>query len=291
MTPAFDVLFLCTHNFARSIMAEAILEQLGRDRFQVYSAGSDPFLAPRPEVMAKLRTFGHDVSLLRSKSWDEFMGPEAPRMDFIIALCDPLHGRPARTSATRPSPCSDRCPTLRTSPAARHCRGSCSIRYTPASSAGSVSLSRCHSSRSTAWRCAPASTSVATRYGPSQDARLHQRHGPHRPAALRAAMGGMDRPDDDPRGRNRLDIVHVNELKAALQPQRTCSSSRSYVAVGALGLRRMMRRSRSTAIASVSRQRRSSPTFPGATSGATWCWSAPASSSNPISSPATSTVV
>ncbi len=93
MTPAFNVLFLCTHNAARSIMAEAILEQLGADRFQAYSAGSDPFPAPRPEVMAKLRTFGHDVSLLRSKSWDEFMGPEAPRMDFVIALCDTLHGQ------------------------------------------------------------------------------------------------------------------------------------------------------------------------------------------------------
>lgn len=93
MIPAFNVLFLCTHNAARSIMAEAILEQLGVDRFQAYSAGSDPFPAPRPEVIEKLRTFGHDVSLLRSKSWDEFMGAEAPRMDFVIALCDTLHGQ------------------------------------------------------------------------------------------------------------------------------------------------------------------------------------------------------
>lgn len=93
MTPAFNVLFLCTHNSARSIMAEAILDQLGDGRFRAYSAGSDPFAAPRPEVMEKLRTFGHDVSGLRSKSWDEFMGPEAPRMDFVIALCDTLHGQ------------------------------------------------------------------------------------------------------------------------------------------------------------------------------------------------------
>ncbi len=93
MTPAFNVLFLCTHNSARSIMAEAILDQLGDGRFQAYSAGSDPFPAPRPEVIEKLRTFGHDVSGLRSKSWDEFMGPEAPRMDFVIALCDTLQGQ------------------------------------------------------------------------------------------------------------------------------------------------------------------------------------------------------
>ena len=93
MTPAFNVLFLCTHNSARSIMAEAILDQLGQERFHAYSAGSDPNAAPRPEVIEKLRTFGHDVSELRSKSWDEFMRPDAPRMDFVIALCDTLQGQ------------------------------------------------------------------------------------------------------------------------------------------------------------------------------------------------------
>ena len=92
MTPAFNVLFLCTHNSARSIMAEAILDQLGQGRFQAYSAGSAPNAAPRPEVIEKLRTFGHDVSELRSKSWDEFMHGDAPRMDFVIALCDVLEG-------------------------------------------------------------------------------------------------------------------------------------------------------------------------------------------------------
>ena len=93
MTPAYNVLFLCTHNSARSILAEAILDQVGEGRFNAYSAGSDPNPAPRPEVIEKLRTFGHDVSELRSKSWDEFMHQDAPRMDFVIALCDVLHGQ------------------------------------------------------------------------------------------------------------------------------------------------------------------------------------------------------
>ena len=93
MTPAFNVLFLCTHNSARSIMAEAILDQLGQGRFRAYSAGSAPNTAPRPEVIEKLRTFGHDVSELHSKSWDEFMHQDAPRMDFVIALCDVLQGQ------------------------------------------------------------------------------------------------------------------------------------------------------------------------------------------------------
>jgi arsenate reductase len=93
MTPAFNVLFLCTHNSARSIMAEAILERIGKGKFRAYSAGSDPAPTPMPEVIERLRTMGHDVSRLHSKSWDEFMGPDAPRMDFVIALCDTLEGQ------------------------------------------------------------------------------------------------------------------------------------------------------------------------------------------------------
>lgn len=93
MTPAtFSVLFLCTRNSARSIMAEAILNDIGAGRFRAFSAGSEPLAAgPLPEVLAQLRALGHDLSGLRSKSWDEFTGPEAPRMDFVIALCDTLN--------------------------------------------------------------------------------------------------------------------------------------------------------------------------------------------------------
>jgi protein-tyrosine-phosphatase/DNA-binding transcriptional ArsR family regulator len=93
MTPAFNVLFLCTHNAARSIMAEAILRKCGGGRFHAYSAGSDPVAAPNPDVIEKLRAFGHDTTSLRSKSWHEFTGPNAPRMDFVITLCDTLIGQ------------------------------------------------------------------------------------------------------------------------------------------------------------------------------------------------------
>jgi arsenate reductase len=93
MTPAFNVLFLCTHNSARSIMAEALLQKIGRNRFNAYSAGSDPAPRPVPEVIERLQKLGHDVGKLRCKSWNEFTGPTAPRMDFIIALCDTLDGQ------------------------------------------------------------------------------------------------------------------------------------------------------------------------------------------------------
>ncbi len=93
MTPAFNVLFLCTHNSARSIMAEAILADIGGGRFHAFSAGSAPADRPMPAVIEKLRAFGHDVSHLRSKSWDAFTRPDAPRMDFVLALCDVLDGQ------------------------------------------------------------------------------------------------------------------------------------------------------------------------------------------------------
>ena len=86
MVPAFNVLFLCTRNSARSIIAEALLEKIGKGRFNAYSAGSEPARAPMPEVIDRLRHLGHDVSRLRCKSWNEFTGPNAPRMDFVIAL-------------------------------------------------------------------------------------------------------------------------------------------------------------------------------------------------------------
>jgi arsenate reductase len=93
MTPAFNVLFLCTHNSARSIIAEALIEKIGRGRFRGYSAGAEPAKAPLPEVIQRLEVLGHNTSNLRCKSWDEFKGPDAPRMDFVIALCDAPHGQ------------------------------------------------------------------------------------------------------------------------------------------------------------------------------------------------------
>ena len=93
MTAAFNVLFLCTHNSARSIMAEALLDKIGKNRFRAYSAGSDPAAEPMPEVISRLKVLGHDVTRLRCKSWNEFTGLDAPRMDFVIALCDTLQGQ------------------------------------------------------------------------------------------------------------------------------------------------------------------------------------------------------
>lgn len=92
--PVFNVLFLCTRNSARSIMAEAILDRVGEGRFRAFSAASAPAEeGPLPEVLQQLKAVGHDVSALRSKSWDEFGGPGAPRMDFVVALCDTLAGQ------------------------------------------------------------------------------------------------------------------------------------------------------------------------------------------------------
>jgi protein-tyrosine-phosphatase/DNA-binding transcriptional ArsR family regulator len=93
MVPAFNVLFLCTRNSARSILAEAILTKIGGQRFRAYSAGSTPAPEPMPEVIERLHRLGHDVSHLHSKSWEVFCGPTAPRMDIVIALCDILEGQ------------------------------------------------------------------------------------------------------------------------------------------------------------------------------------------------------
>jgi len=92
MEPAFNVLFICTRNSARSIMAEAILQKIGRGRFHAYSAGSEPAAEPMPEVLERLKVMGHDVSRLHSKSWSEFTRPDAPRMNFVLTLCDPAEG-------------------------------------------------------------------------------------------------------------------------------------------------------------------------------------------------------
>ncbi len=88
MTASFNVLFLCTRNSARSIMAEAILAKVGQGRFHAYSAGAAPASSPLPGVIEMLQRFGHDTSTLYSKSWERFRGPDAPRMDFVIALSD-----------------------------------------------------------------------------------------------------------------------------------------------------------------------------------------------------------
>jgi arsenate reductase len=88
------VLFLCTHNSARSILAEALLNRLGQGRFEAYSAGSSPRpnQTPHPMAIETLVHAGLEAHGLRSKSWDEFAVPDAPHMDLIITVCDSAAG-------------------------------------------------------------------------------------------------------------------------------------------------------------------------------------------------------
>ena len=93
-TKPLNVLFLCTHNSARSILAEALLNSLGNGRFKAYSAGSSPRenQQPHPFGLQVLQRAGISIEGLRSKSWNEFAAPGAPRMDLIITVCDNAAG-------------------------------------------------------------------------------------------------------------------------------------------------------------------------------------------------------
>jgi protein-tyrosine-phosphatase len=84
----FNVLFICTGNSARSIMAEAILSRAGQGRFRAFSAGSHPKGHIHPYAVDILKRLHYDVSGLRSKSWTEFTGPDGPKLDFAFTLCD-----------------------------------------------------------------------------------------------------------------------------------------------------------------------------------------------------------
>lgn len=91
-TRPFNVLFLCTGNSARSILAEGILRKDGAGRFNAFSAGSTPRGTINPLAVDTLTSFGYPTDGLRSKSWEEFDGPEAPVMDFVFTVCDSAAG-------------------------------------------------------------------------------------------------------------------------------------------------------------------------------------------------------
>jgi protein-tyrosine-phosphatase len=84
----YTVLFLCTGNSARSILGEAILNQLGAGKFRSFSAGSNPTGQVNPYTVKLLKDRGYPTDELRSKSWDEFSGPDAPEIDFVFTVCD-----------------------------------------------------------------------------------------------------------------------------------------------------------------------------------------------------------
>ncbi len=85
---AYNVLFLCTGNSARSILAEAILNNIAGGRFQAFSAGSQPKGQVHPYALDLLRSLGLDISFARSKNWEEFAAPDAPVMDYVFTVCD-----------------------------------------------------------------------------------------------------------------------------------------------------------------------------------------------------------
>jgi arsenate reductase (thioredoxin) len=84
----YNVLFLCTGNSARSVMAEAVLNRFGAGKFVAHSAGSMPKGEVHPETLALLKRLNYDTSTFRSKSWDVFAAPDAPKLDFVFTVCD-----------------------------------------------------------------------------------------------------------------------------------------------------------------------------------------------------------
>jgi len=116
MTQPYNVLFLCTGNSARSIMAEAILNKIGQGRFHAYSAGSQPKGEVHPKTLRLLDGVGHDTSGLRSKSWNEFAQGAGLEFDYIVTVCNNaageacpiIPGKPVKTHWDIPDPAAVR---------------------------------------------------------------------------------------------------------------------------------------------------------------------------------------
>jgi arsenate reductase (thioredoxin) len=98
----YNVLFLCTGNSARSILAEAALNQIGKGKFRAFSAGSQPKGAVNPNTIELLASLGYDTSGFASKSWDVFAKPGAPEFDFIFTVCDSAAGESCPVWPGRP---------------------------------------------------------------------------------------------------------------------------------------------------------------------------------------------
>ena len=218
MTPAFNVLFLCTHNSARSIMAEALLEKIGRGDSTPIPPGPTRLWRRCPMSSERLQALGHDVTSLRCKSWNEFTGPNAPRMDFVIALCDTPQGQSCPDFGEKfitgawplPDPVSF--------------TGSPTERATLLNELYAMIRRRIEIFTSLPVRHARQDGAEGATGRDRRHARVLRHKGEIMGVgingmgrigrlALRAAFGGIRRAGGDPRAANRLDIVHLNELK------------------------------------------------------------------------------